>query len=108
MVFRRNNPPPAQIAVINEEAIFEAAAAQPVAERRAYLDAVCAMEPEVRARVEVLLRSHDATGFMEAASRPARRVFVLVLGTIAENIRMTTPIHEIPGDTDSVGRIGPE
>jgi hypothetical protein len=45
---------------------------------------------------------------MEAAIRPARRVFVLVLGTMAENIKMTAPTHEISGDTDSVGTIGPE
>jgi len=31
-----------------------------------------------------------------------------VLGMMAENIKMTAPIHEICGDTDSVGRIGPE
>lgn len=44
------------------------------------------------------------TGFMEAATRPARSVFVLVLGTIAENIRTTAPIHDICGDTDCVPR----
>jgi hypothetical protein len=45
---------------------------------------------------------------MEAATRPAKRVFVLVLGTMAENIRMTAPTHEICGDTDRAGSIGPE
>jgi hypothetical protein len=45
---------------------------------------------------------------MEAATMPPRSVFVFVFGTIAENIRMTAPIHEISGATDSVGRIGPE
>jgi hypothetical protein len=44
---------------------------------------------------------------MEAAIRPATRIFVRVFGTIAANIRMTAPIHEISGEMDSVGRIGP-
>jgi hypothetical protein len=34
-------------------------------------------------------------GFMDAATRPATSVFSLVLGTIAENSRMTAPILEI-------------
>jgi hypothetical protein len=63
-----------------------------------------------RAEIPVALGTspEHPTGFIEAANRPARRVFVLVLGMIAENIRMTAPIHEISGDTDSVGTIGPE
>jgi hypothetical protein len=48
------------------------------------------------------------TGFIETANKPASTIFVLVLGTIAENIRTTAPIHEICGAMDSVGRIGPE
>ena len=48
-----------------EEPIFEAAAALPVEERPALLDEACAGQPELRARVEALLRSHDATNFME-------------------------------------------
>lgn len=48
-----------------EEEIFEAAAAMPAEERAAYLDKACADQPELRAYVEALLRSHDATGLME-------------------------------------------
>ncbi len=48
-----------------EEAIFEAASDLPEAERAAYLDAACAGQPELRDRVEALLRSHEVTGFME-------------------------------------------
>ncbi len=48
-----------------EEEIFEAAAALPPAERSAYLDAACTGQPELRARIEALLRSHDVAGFME-------------------------------------------
>ncbi len=46
-----------------EEDIFSAAAALPVEEREMYLDAACAGDPGVRARVDGLLRSHEATGF---------------------------------------------
>jgi hypothetical protein len=42
------------------------------------------------------------------ATRAAIKVFVLVFGTTAENIRMTAPIREISGATDRVGRVGPE
>src|SRR5690349_9899704 len=48
----------------SEEEIFEAAAALPAAARPSFLDAACAGSPEVRARIEALLRSHDVTGFM--------------------------------------------
>ncbi len=48
-----------------EEEIFEAAAALPPAERSAYLDAACTGQPELRGRIESLLRSHDVAGFME-------------------------------------------
>jgi len=53
------------ILMANEEDIFEAAAALPAAGRPAYLDAACANQPDMRARIEALLCSHDATGFME-------------------------------------------
>jgi WD40 repeat protein/serine/threonine protein kinase len=49
----------------SEEEIFEAAAALPAKERPAYLDEVCAGQPELRARIESLLRSHEVTGFMD-------------------------------------------
>ncbi len=52
--------------MIEEPEIFKVAAALPEAERSAYLDAACSGHPEVRARVEELLRSHDVSGFMEA------------------------------------------
>jgi hypothetical protein len=50
-----------------------------------------------RAEIPVALGTSQSipTGFVEAATRPARRVFALVLGTMAENIRMAAPIHEI-------------
>jgi WD40 repeat protein/serine/threonine protein kinase len=48
-----------------EEEIFEAAAALPAAERPAYLDEACAGQPELRARIEALIRSDEVTGFME-------------------------------------------
>ncbi len=48
-----------------EEQIFEAATALPAADRPAYLDQACAGQPELRARIEALLRSHEVTGFME-------------------------------------------
>jgi len=48
-----------------DEEIFAAAAALPVAERAVFLDEACAGQPELRTRIESLLRSHDATGFME-------------------------------------------
>jgi serine/threonine protein kinase len=48
-----------------EEEIFEHAAALPAEERAAYLDKACAGQPEQRARIDALLRSHEVTGFME-------------------------------------------
>ncbi len=48
-----------------EEILFEEAAALPAEERAAYLDAACAGNPEMRARLDGLLRSHEASGFME-------------------------------------------
>jgi serine/threonine protein kinase len=48
----------------SEETIFAAAAELPPERRAAHLDEACAGQPEVRARVEALLRSHEDTGFM--------------------------------------------
>ena len=48
----------------SEETIFAAAAELPPEQRAAHLDEACAGQPELRARVEGLLRSHEATGFM--------------------------------------------
>ncbi|HYH66737.1 MAG TPA: protein kinase [Urbifossiella sp.] len=44
------------------EEIFLVAADKPAGERAAYLDAACAGNPELRARVEALIRSHDGAG----------------------------------------------
>ena len=55
------NPPPP-----SEEEIFKAAAVLPAEERAAYLDAACAGSLELRARLERLLASHQAPGFMDA------------------------------------------
>lgn len=52
----------------SEEELFEAATALPEAERAAYLEKACADQPEQRARLEALLRSHDTVDFMEAAT----------------------------------------
>ncbi len=49
----------------SEEELFEHAAALPQAERAAYLDSACAGQPELRGRIDSLLRSHEVTGFME-------------------------------------------
>jgi serine/threonine protein kinase len=46
----------------SEEEIFAAASALPAEDRAAYLDKACAGQPEMRARIEALLRSCDATG----------------------------------------------
>ncbi|HZJ16998.1 MAG TPA: serine/threonine-protein kinase, partial [Chthoniobacteraceae bacterium] len=55
------NPPPP-----SEEKIFKSAAALPADERGSYLDAACGGRLELRARVERLLASRDASGFMDA------------------------------------------
>jgi serine/threonine protein kinase len=54
---------------IRLEEIFARAAALPVADRAAWLDAACVGLPELRAEVEALLRSHEASGFMEGVPR---------------------------------------
>jgi tetratricopeptide (TPR) repeat protein len=48
-----------------DEEIFETAAEVPDTERAAYLDKACAGQPELRARIEALLRADEATGFMD-------------------------------------------
>lgn len=48
------------------EEIFAHAKFLPPADRAAWLDAACVNQPELRAEVEVLLRAHDAGGFMES------------------------------------------
>ena len=49
----------------SEEDVFESAIALPEAERIAYLDNVCAGDPESRRRIEALLQSHEVRGFMD-------------------------------------------
>jgi tetratricopeptide (TPR) repeat protein len=48
-----------------EEEIFETATELPDTERAAYLDEACHGQPELRARIEALLRADEVTGFME-------------------------------------------
>ncbi len=79
------NPPP-----LTEEDLLQAAAALPATERAAYLDHACASSLELRARIERLLASHDATGFMDAPPSPE----------LAAQLARLKP--EEPGD-----RIGP-
>ena len=51
----------------NEEELFSHAAELPAAERAVYLEKACAGDPALRARVEALLRAHDAArSFMES------------------------------------------
>ncbi|MFN0125640.1 MAG: serine/threonine protein kinase [Verrucomicrobiales bacterium] len=54
-----------------EEDIFQAAAALPSEKRLSLLNEACAGQPALRARVEALLRAHDAAGFMEDRTTPA-------------------------------------
>ncbi len=57
--------------MIQTEEIFTTAAALPETERSGYLDDACARQPELRGRVEALLRSHEVSGFMEAQTMTA-------------------------------------
>jgi eukaryotic-like serine/threonine-protein kinase len=56
---------------IRLEEIFGHAIVLPPAERASWLDIVCAGQPELRAEVDALLRSHEAKGFMKGVSRSA-------------------------------------
>jgi eukaryotic-like serine/threonine-protein kinase len=46
------------------ESIFAAAVALPLAERTAYVEQACTDSPELRGRLEALLRAHDRAGHM--------------------------------------------
>jgi eukaryotic-like serine/threonine-protein kinase len=71
-----------------EEEIFEAAAKLPASERSAYLQSACAGDAALLARIEGLLKAHDAAGnFMQEPAGPARKTIVLSL-----------PPDEKPGD----------
>ncbi len=62
---------------MTEETLFHAALAKPPAERAAFLEQACAGQPEMRAAVEALLASHEASGHLldraPARVRPDRR-----------------------------------
>jgi eukaryotic-like serine/threonine-protein kinase len=64
-----------------DEALFEAALnCRTPAERAAYLDQVCAGQPELRRQLEVLLAAHDRSGdFLEPAAATARPTLKLDL-----------------------------
>jgi tetratricopeptide (TPR) repeat protein len=47
---------------MSEEELFHAAVAKPSTERTAFLDQACGADMELRRRVEVLLRAHEASG----------------------------------------------
>ena len=55
---------------IDEEEIFQVAAALPAAQRAAYLGAACDGYSAVRASVEELLAAHDDAAFMERRADP--------------------------------------
>src|SRR5262245_4099412 len=94
-----------------EEIFLAALDKQTLAERQAYLDTVCGDNPDLRAQVEGLLRSHDQAGsFLDAPlfdppptiDRPA-----------ASSVRQSSALDKIPLDflapshhPDSLGRIG--
>jgi len=46
---------------MNKETLLHDALAKPPAERTAFLDTACAGKPELRAAVETLLASHEAS-----------------------------------------------
>src|SRR5438128_1610073 len=53
---------------MNEEAIFQTAAAMPAPERAAYLLTACIGQPALRERVARLLASHDDGGFTQLSA----------------------------------------
>lgn len=50
-----------------EEELFQRGIEVPPEQRAAYLDRVCSGDPGMRARVDALLRAHEATAFMKSA-----------------------------------------
>ena len=75
-----------------EEEIFDAASKLPASERSVYLQSACAGDAALLARVEALLKAHEAAGgFMEEPAGPARKTILLTL-----------PLDEKPGD--KIGR----
>jgi len=63
---------------LSEEAIFSHAVEIPKVEREAYLAQVCGDDSPLRARIEALLRAHDAAGDMlEVAPGAAVRAVLM-------------------------------
>ena len=56
---------------MTEETLFHAALAKPPAERAAFLEQACAGQPEMRAAVEALLASHEASGHLLDRAPPS-------------------------------------
>ena len=71
-----------------DEALFEAALnCRTPAERAAYLDRVCAGQPELRRQLEILLAAHDQSGaFLETPATP-----------IDPALKLDLPGEEAPG-----------
>ncbi|HEV3384595.1 MAG TPA: serine/threonine-protein kinase, partial [Gemmata sp.] len=91
------NPDPKRI-----ESVFAAALEMPAnAERLAWLDQACAGDPELRKRVEELLKAHqDAGGFLEEASHAPVQAEVLSIGQLPTiDIGETLPKNVSPGST---------
>jgi uncharacterized protein (TIGR03067 family) len=84
---------------MTEEAVFAAALDKRIpAERAAYLDEACAGDPELRRRVEALLRSHDEVGSF--LGRPA----VEQIAAAPPDVTTVTP-HPPPG-ADEAAALG--
>jgi serine/threonine protein kinase/WD40 repeat protein len=84
---------------MNEETIFEAAIQKPnPAERAAYLEGACGGDPELRRRVEALVRAHQQSrGLLDSSTNDAGSITAAV-GPPLDH----TPLAEGPGS-----RIGP-
>ncbi len=88
----------------SEETIFAAALERPPAERAAFLDTACAGDSALRARVEALLRAHDAArSFMEsppaadlasAVTQQAPRVIDAAVGSRIGRYKLLQKIGE--------------
>jgi serine/threonine-protein kinase len=85
------------------KAIFEHAHELPTAEERAaYLDEACAGDPELRRKVEALLRSHEAVAGRSFMERPAPGLLDLAgeaAGLSGED--SSSPRHVAPGQLGS-------
>jgi hypothetical protein len=99
---------------MTEETIFAAALGKPdPAERAAYLEAACAGDPGLRRRIDTLLASHAASGFLSA---PAARLAGILVDHGMDAATRTGPSKQdsdIPLDflepsdkPDSIGRLG--